>query len=77
MSEKQFDNVKTNITLKTLWRVRDCVVWAEKPVSKNYIAKQEGLHPERVEVALQELLKQGKIKQLQNSTGVCLYVGKG
>ena len=65
-----------NITLKTIQKVKTAVLTAEKPISLNFIATDNNLHPYRAKKAIELLLEDKQIKCIENSTGVTLYFGK-
>lgn len=62
-----------NITLKTLKRIQEILKNSEIPLSAGYIAKKHKIHPNRTLSALHELINQGVIRKIPNSTGVALY----
>ena len=73
MSSNTPNQFELNITLKTIDKVRQAIINSGEPVSMGHIAITNGLHWHRVKRALEELKKNGEVKEIKNSTNVPLY----
>ena len=62
-----------NVTISTIYRVKDYIKSSKTPVSVHNIASNNGMHYSRAKKACVVLTDLEQVKLIENSTGVMLY----